>query len=128
MTNHRIEFDREGLLARVARASKEVLKRMGAYVRTAARRKVKTSDRPSVPGTPPHTRHGALKRGILFGLERGGASVVIGPSEKFVGTSASAHEFGGAYKKERYPKRPLMGPALKESSPHLARLWQDAVK
>lgn len=128
MTNHRIEFDREGLLARVARASKEVLKRMGAYVRTAARRKVKTGEKPSVPGTPPHTRHGALKRGILFGLERGGKSVVIGPSEKFVGTSASAHEFGGAYKKERYPKRPLMGPALKESSPHLARLWQDAVK
>ena len=128
MTNHRIEFDREGLLARVARASKEVLKRMGAYVRTAARRKVKTGEKPSVPGTPPHTRHGALKRGILFGLERGGASVVIGPSEKLVGTSASAHEFGGAYKKERYPKRPLMGPALKESSPHLARLWQDAVK
>ena len=128
MTIHRIEFDREGLLARVARASKEVLNRMGAYVRTAARRKVKTSERPSVPGAPPHTRHGALRRGILFGLERGGTSVVIGPSEKFVGTSASAHEFGGAYKKERYPKRPLMGPSLKESAPHLTKMWRDAVK
>lgn len=128
MNTYHVEFDSEGLLARVARASKDVLKRMGAYVRTAARRKVKTSDKPSLPGTSPHTRQGALKRAILFGLERGGKSVVIGPSAAIVGESASAHEFGGAYKKERYPKRPLMGPALKESSPHLARLWQDAVK
>lgn len=128
MDSMRIEFDREGLLARVARASKDVLKRMGAYVRTAARRKVKTGEKPSVPGSPPHTRQGALRRAVLFGVERGGTSVVIGPSEKLVGTSASAHEFGGAYRKERYPKRPLMGPALKESAPHLAGLWQDAVK
>ena len=128
MNSTRIEFDREGLLARVARASKDVLKRMGAYVRTAARRKVKTGEKPSVSGSPPHTRQGALRRAVLFGVERGGTSVVIGPSEKLVGTSASAHEFGGAYRKERYPKRPLMGPALKESAPHLAGLWQDAVK
>jgi hypothetical protein len=40
----------------------------------------------------------------------------------------AAHEFGGAYKRERYPKRPLMGPSLKESAPRLARMWQDAVK
>ena len=101
---------------------------MGAYVRTVARRKVKTSERPSTPGTPPHSRTGALKRGILFGVERRRNAVVVGPSERFVGTSAAAHEFGGAYKRERYPKRPLMGPSLKESSPRLARMWQDAVK
>ena len=40
----------------------------------------------------------------------------------------AAHEFGGRYKRERYPKRPLMGPSLKESVPRLARMWQDAVK
>ena len=106
----------------------DILRRMGAYVRTVARRKVKPGDRPSLAGTPPHSRTGALKRGILFGVERRQASVVIGPSERFVGTSMAAHEFGGAYKRERYPKRPLMGPSLKESTPRLARMWQDAVK
>ena len=123
-----VEFDAEGLAAKVAKASVEVLKRMGAYVRTVARRKVRTSDRPSTPGTPPHSRTGALKRGILFGVEKRQQSVIIGPSEKFVGTSMTAHEFGGAYKRERYPKRPLMGPSLKESAPHLAKMWRDAVK
>lgn len=128
MTNPQIEFDQEGLVARVAKASVEILRRMGAYVRTVARRKVKTSKNPSLPGTPPHSGTGALKRGLLFGVVRAKQSVVIGPSEQFVGSSMTAHEFGGGYKKERYPKRPLMGPSLKESAPRLARLWQDAVK
>ena len=123
-----IEFDADGLVARVAKASVDILRRMGAYVRTVARRKVKTGERPSTPGTPPHSRTGALKRGILFGVEKRRNAVVVGPSERFVGTSAAAHEFGGAYKRERYPKRPLMGPSLKESAPRLVRMWQDAVK
>ena len=123
-----VEFDADGLVARVAKASVEMLRRMGAYVRTVARRKVKTSERPSTPGTPPHSRTGALKRGILFGVDKRRESVVVGPSERFVGTSAAAHEFGGAYKRERYPKRPLMGPSLKESAPRLAKMWRDAVK
>lgn len=125
---HEIEFEESGLAAKVAKASVDVLRRMGAYVRTVARRKVKTGERPSVAGTPPRSRTGALKRGVLFGVEKDSQTVVVGPSEKFVGTSMAAHEFGGAYKRERYPRRPLMGPSLKESAPRLAKLWQDAVK
>jgi hypothetical protein len=123
-----IEFDSDGLVARVSKACTGVLKRMGAYVRTVARRKVKTSDKPSMPGSPPHSKTGALKRGILFGVEKQRKRVVIGPGFRFVGTSMMAHEFGGGYKKERYPKRPLMGPSLKDSIPRLTRLWEDAVK
>ena len=123
-----VGFDADGLVARIARASVEILRRMGAYVRTVARRKVRPGDKPSPAGTPPHTRTGALRRGILFGVERRRQSVLVGPSERFVGTSMAAHEFGGAYKRGRYPKRPLMGPALKESTPRLARMWRDAVK
>ena len=55
-------------------------------------------------------------------------SVLIGPGFRFVGTSMQAHEFGGGYKRERYPKRPLMGPSLRESAPHLAKMWENAVK
>ena len=128
MTRSEIEFDKDGLVARVAKASADILRRMGAYVRTVARRKVKTSKNPSPRGSPPHSGTGALKRGLLFGVDRSHQSVVVGPSEAFVGTSMAAHEFGGGYKKERYPKRPLMGPSLKDSTPHLARMWQDAVK
>ena len=123
-----VEFDADGLVARVAKASLGVLRRIGAYVRAVARRKVKPGKDASAPGTPPHSGTGALKRGILFGVDRRAGTVLIGPSAEFVGESMAAHEFGGAYRKERYPKRPLMGPSLKESSPHLAEFWRDAVK
>ena len=123
-----IEFDEEGLVAKIARASKEFLKRAGAYVRTVARRKVVTSPKPSQPGQPPHSRKGLLKRAILFGIEREGKSVLVGPGFRFIGASLSAHEFGGRYMRERYPKRPLMGPSLRESAPHIAKMWLGAVK
>lgn len=126
--NHEVEFDADGLVARAAKASVDVLRRMGAYIRRAAQSKVRQSRNPSRPGEPPHTRRGALKRGILFGVDRQSNSIVVGPSIRFVGTSMQAHEFGGGYKRERYPKRPLMGPSLRESAPHLAKMWENAVK
>ena len=126
--NHEVEFDADGLVARAAKASVDVLRRMGAYIRRAAQSKVRQSRNPSQPGEPPHTRRGALKRGILFGVDRRTNSVVVGPSVRFVGTSMQAHEFGGGYKRERYPKRPLMGPSLRESALHLAKMWENAVK
>ena len=126
--NHEVEFDADGLVAKAAKASVDVLRRMGAYVRRVAQSKVRQSTKPSSPGSPPHTRRGALKRGILFGVDKQQKSVLIGPGFRFVGTSMQAHEFGGGYKKERYPKRPLMGPSLKESAPHLAKMWENAVK
>ena len=126
--NTKVEFDADGLVARVAKASLAVLRRMGAYIRRVAQSKVRQSRNPSQPGEPPHTRRGALKRGILFGVEKRRQSVLIGPGFRFVGESMSAHEFGGKYRRERYPKRPLMGPTLKESAPRLSRLWEDAVK
>jgi hypothetical protein len=122
-----VEFDEDGLVARIARASREMLRRAGAYVRRVAQRKVATSPKPSQPGSPPHSRKGLLKRSILFGSD-GDSSVLVGPGFNLVGPSMSAHEFGGKYRRERYPKRPLMGPSLKESAPHLAKMWKDAVK
>ena len=123
-----IEFDAEGLAARAAKASLDVLRRMGAYIRRVAQSKVRQSTKSSHPGEPPHTRRGALKRGILFGIDKSANSVVIGPSFRLVGTSMTAHEFGGGYRQQRYPKRPLMGPSLRESAPHLAKMWENAVK
>jgi hypothetical protein len=123
-----IEFDREGLEAKVAHAALDVLRRMGAYIRKVARSKVHLSPKASQALSPPHSRRGLLKRAILFGVEKREQRVLIGPGFRFVGTSAAAHEFGGGYRGNRYPKRPLMGPSLKDSAPHLAKLWQDAVK
>ena len=122
-----VEFDGDGLAARIVHAGRDILRRAGAYVRRVAQRKVVTSPKASQPGSPPHSRRGLLKRAVLFGPD-GDGSVLVGPGFNFVGPSMSAHEFGGKYRRERYPKRPLMGPALKESAPHVAKMWRDAVK
>ena len=86
-----VEFDEDGLVARIARASRDILRRAGAYVRRVAQRKVVTSPKPSTPGQPPHSRKGLLKRAILFASD-GDRSVLVGPGFNFVGESASAHE------------------------------------
>lgn len=124
----RIEFDERRILMCVRDGNNVALRRAGAYIRKAARNKVSTSDRASSPGSPPHTREGLLKRSLLFGVEKRRQSVVIGPAEKLIGTAMYAHEFGGRYKKQRYPRRPLMGPTLQKTASKLPSLWAKSVK
>ena len=124
----RIEFDERRILVAVQNGGNAALRRAGAYIRKAARNKVSASDKASAPGTPPHTRAGLLKNSILFGVEKKRQSVVIGPADSMIGTAMTAHEYGGRYRKRRYPKRPLMGPTLEKTASRLPSLWEKAVK
>jgi len=98
----------------------------GALIRKVARQSIKRSAVPAESGAPPHTRKGQLKRAILYAVEKD--SVVIGPDAGVVGASASPHEFGGRYKREKYPKRPFMGPALEKVKDRLPKAWANSVK
>ena len=123
-----IEFDQSRILVAVKSGNITALRRAGAYIRKSARNKVTQSSNASAPGTPPNTRRGLLKQSLLFGVEKQRQSVVVGPAEKFIGTAMSAHEFGGTYRRRRYPKRPLMGPTLQATLPKLPTLWEKSVK
>ena len=127
-TKVRVEFDDAGVISKVRKGSLKALRRVGAYVRKSARNAVSRSSKASSPGTPPHTRRGLLKRSILFGVEKNRTAVVIGPAKTFIGISMTAHEFGGVYRRRKYPRRPLMGPALVKTAPALPKLWADSVK
>ncbi len=127
-TKIRIEFDEEKVLNAVKSGNVKALRRAGAYVRKSARNAVSRSSKASSPGMPPHTRRGLLKRSILFGVEKQRQSVVIGPAKSLIGVSMTAHEFGGMYRRRKYPKRPLMGPTLERVAPQLPKLWRDSVK
>ena len=124
----RIEFDERRILVAVQNGNNVALRRAGAYIRKAARNRISTSDKASPPGTPPHTRRGRLKNSLLFGVEKKRRTVVIGPAESIMGTAMAAHEFGGNYRKRRYPKRPLMGSTLERTMPRLPPLWENSVK
>ena len=127
-TKVRIEFDDAGVISKVRKGSLKALRRAGASVRKSARNAVSRSSKASSPGTPPHTRRGLLKRSILFGVEKHRMAVVIGPAKKFIGVSMIAHEFGGMYRRRKYPRRPLMGPTLEKTAPAIPKLWADSVK
>lgn len=124
----RIEFDERRILVCVKGANNMALRRAGAYIRKAARNRVSTSDKASAPGSPPHTRQGLLKNSLLFAVEKRSQAAVIGPAEKLIDTVMGAHEFGGKYRKRRYPKRPLMGPTLLKTAPKLPAMWENSVK
>lgn len=100
----------------------------GAAIRLTARRSIKRSAKASSPGSPAHTRKGQIKRAIRFKVEKGKQRVVIGPAHEVVGPAAKAHEHGGKFRGQRYPKRPFMGPALIKMKDRLPKLWADSVR
>ena len=124
----RIDFDDRRILIAVKSGNNFALRRAGAYIRKAARNRVSTGEKASAPGSPPHTRKGLLKQSLLFGVDSRRESVVVGPAESLIGTAMVAHEFGGRYRKRRYPKRPLMGPTLEQTVSKLPDLWEKSVK
>jgi hypothetical protein len=115
------------LRQKMAQASFESLGHAGAAIRLTARRSIRVSKRYAPPGSPPHTRHGQLRRAIVYARE-GNDRVLIGPGFAHVGPSAMAHEFGGRFRGHRYPKRPVMGPALSKNLPRLPQFWAGSIR
>ena len=126
--NVRTRADFRKVQRKARRANITSLAHAGASIRLTARRSIRRRKGPSAPGTPPHTRRGLLRNAILYAVEPHRQSVVVGPSIEVVGTSATAHEFGGRYRRRRYPRRPFMGPALERTAPRLPRHWAGSVR
>ena len=124
----RTRSDIPKVLRKIRRANIENLGHAGASIRLTATRSIRKSAEPSAPGTPPHTRRGQLPKAILYAVEKQKQRVVIGPDYMKIGRSASAHEFGGRYRKERFKKRPFMGPALEKTKDRLPRHWAGSVR
>ena len=97
-------------------------------LRLTARRSLRRRKRPSAPGQPPSSPTGRLKASILFAVDRSRDYAVIGPSRNLIGPAGQEHEHGAHIRKERFPKRPYMGPALEKLRPRLAHLWAGSVR
>ena len=99
-----------------------------AAIRLAARRSIRKRKTAAMPGTPPNTRRGQLKRSIMYSVDKQRGIALIGPDFEVVGNSGKAHEFGGKFRKERYPKRPFMGPALEKLKDRLPSMWAGSIR
>lgn len=144
-------FDRAIVADAVDKATKKVLSMQGAYVRTAARHRIKAAA-PGVhakPGESPKSHEGSLKRFLYFAFNPANQSVLVGPqiSGKSMARSkpipavleyggmarvpiAKASPTGGVdveWKTVNLKPRPFMGPALEASKPKLAEFWKNAV-
>ena len=121
-------MDVKKLLRKARRANIESLDHAGGAIRLTARRSIRKSPNPSAPGRPPHTRRGLLRKSILYAVDKARQMVVIGPAYGVVGRSATAHEFGGRYRRQHYQKRRFMGPALEKTRNRLPRYWAASIK
>lgn len=116
------------VLAKAKQGNFKSLGHAGAAIRLTAKRSIRKRKKASPEGQPPSTRRGQLRGAIMFDVEKQKDLVVIGPEHTKVGESGSAHEHGGRYKRQRYPKRPFMGPALEMTQDRLPKLWAGSVK
>jgi len=142
MVTKQMFFDRKAVSGAVDRATRKVLSRFGAFVRTGARHSIRKRKRVSAPGEPPSSHTGLLRNFILFGYDRGRRSVVIGPQRlnQKVGDAPHALEHGGTStvveglrgkrkkRRIRIAARPFMGPAFEREKPKLPAMWASSVK
>ena len=73
-------FDRLKVQRAVGDATRRVLSKFGAFVRTAARHSIRKRKAVSQPGNPPSSHTGLLRNRIYFAYDPARQSVVIGPT------------------------------------------------
>lgn len=121
-------FDEPAVIKATTKAERRVMSRIGAFIRTTARRSFgrKTKKpKPSKPGDPPRSRTGFLKRGIFFAYDPRARAVEIGPIRGGKpGEATTALEHGSA----DIEARPYMGPALVKELPKLPGMWRNAIR
>ena len=88
-------FDREAVLKKVDSATRQVLSRAGAFIRTRAKSSIRKRKKAAPPGQPPSSHTGVLKNLIFFAYDSASKSVVIGPA-KSNQRNAFAIESGGS--------------------------------
>ena len=131
-------FDRKAVTAKVDRASRKVLSKFGAFVRTTAKSSIRKRKAVSKPGQPPSSHVGLLRKLIYFGYDESRRSVVIGPTPLNgkaqapplleYGGRARLHGRKGQAVVATYRARPFMGPAFEQEQKKLPRIWTDSVK
>ncbi len=151
-------FDRKVVLDALDKPTRDALKEIGRLIRKYAQKSLVYSDKPSLPGQPPHAHKSRtstrtskktgktrtrsvsfLREFLFFSFDQSTRSVVVGPvklSSTIDSGALSALEFGGQAtiqvhgkeKKASIAARPYMGPALEAEKPNFAQLWANSVR
>ena len=135
-------FDTDRVKRAADTATRKVLSKAGAFIRTAAKSSIRKRKAISAPGQPPSSHTGLLKKFIFFGYDANRKTVVVGPMRlnQKIGAAPEALEHGGAStvvsgrrgkrrkRRIRIAARPFMGPAMRQEMPKFPGLWANSVK
>jgi len=135
-------FDKPAVMSAVDKATRKVLSKFGAFVRTRSRSSIRRRKKTSAPGQPPSSHLGLLKDNIFFVFDKSRQSVVIGPIllNQKTHSTPEALEYGGpsqVFQGRRERKklrtveirpRPFMGPAFEQEQQKLPALWRDSIR
>ena len=122
-----VRFNRRPVIKAADKAAFRNIFHAAASIRKIAGGSIERSKEPSLPGKPPHTKRGLLKRALRFQVAPDKQSAVIGPRASIAGQVGAAHELGGSYKGQTFKKRPFMEPALKEAIPRFAGSFRGSI-
>ena len=136
----RLFFDRQAVTDAIDKTTRRLFSRFGAFVRRTARQSIRTggkSNKVSLPGQPPRSHTGLLKRNIFFSYEPAERNVVIGPvalnAVKAGDPVPQVLEHGGASINRKGRRiiiepRPYMQPAFEKELESLPPMWRDSIK
>lgn len=125
-------FDSVKVRSMVGTAARRVLSKFGAFVRQRARSSIRSRKKPSLPGMPPSSHEGSLKRLIFFAYDPAARSVVVGPTKFGAGEAPGLLERGGRVgrkgKVQRYKGNPFMAPAAAAELPKFRESLRNMVR
>ena len=130
-------FDTKKVTSSVDRMRIRGLAQAGGYVRTTAKRSIRTRKAISVPGKPPSSHSGELKK-IFFGYDSRSDSTVVGPLKFKKGNVPEVLEHGGTTtvyqrnkqtgrldkKRIKIKPRQYMQPALVKTAPRFPGVFK----
>lgn len=125
-------FDSDKVKGLVDKAARRVLSKFGAFVRQRARSSIRSRKKPALPGQPPSSHEGSLKRLIFFAYDPAAKSVVVGPTRFREGEAPGLLEKGGRVgrkgKVQRYRGNPFMLPAAAAELPKFRESLRNMVR
>ena len=134
-------FDSPKVVKSVDRMRQRQLARAGGMVRTTSKRSIRKRKKPSLPGNPPHSHTGDLRK-IFFGYDKSNDSVIVGPLGFKNSKAPQALEHGGYVMLRRRDKktgelvikpvlirkRAYMQPALETVAPQIPGLFKNKLR